>query len=120
MSSHYMDEVDALARHVAVLSGGQIVATGSPSSIGGRDRSEVTIRFRLPEHVSPTELPVTPSPSEGRSIEIRTSDELHVLASIVNWALDRGLTLAGLSVSRMTLEDIYLGLTRSDASEEAE
>ena len=49
MSSHYMDEVEALAQRVAVLSRGRIVAAGSPSSIGGRDRSEVTIRFGFPK-----------------------------------------------------------------------
>jgi ABC-2 type transport system ATP-binding protein len=111
MSSHYMDEVEALAQRVAVLSGGRIVATGSPSSIGGRDTSEVTIRFMLPEGLDPSELPVQPSESTGSVIEIRTRDELQVLARLVNWALEKDVALAGLSVSRVTLEDVYLGLT---------
>jgi len=113
MSSHYMDEVEALAQRVAVLSGGRIVGTGSPSSIGGRDQSQVTIRFAMPEDVSPADLPVAPTRLDARNVEIQTSDELHVLASLVNWALDRDLALAGLSVSRKTLEDIYLGMTHS-------
>jgi ABC-2 type transport system ATP-binding protein len=111
MSSHYMDEVEALAQRVAVLSGGRIVATGSPASIGGRDQSDVTIRFMLPEGLDPSELPVPPSELTGNIIEIRTGDELHVLARLVNWALDNDVALAGLSVSRVTLEDVYLGLT---------
>src|SRR5580658_8824010 len=48
LTTHYMDEVDALADRVAVLFGQQIVANGTPSSIGGRDLGAVTIRFRLP------------------------------------------------------------------------
>jgi ABC-2 type transport system ATP-binding protein len=111
MSSHYMDEVEALAQRVAVLSGGRIVATGSPASIGGRDHSEVTIRFVLPDGLEPSELPVPPSVASGNVIEIRTGDELRVLARLVNWALEKDIALAGLSVSRITLEDVYLGLT---------
>ena len=111
MSSHYMDEVEALAQRVAVLSGGRIVATGSPTSIGGRDQSEVTIRFRLPEGMTPAEMPVTVSALDGELVEIRTRDELHVLARVVNWALEHDVALVGLSVTRVTLEDIYLGLT---------
>jgi ABC-2 type transport system ATP-binding protein len=113
MSSHYMDEVEALADSVAVLSAGRIVATGSPSSIGGRDKSQVTIRFALPGHVSPEELPVSPTRFEDGYIEIKTEDELHDLALVVNWALEKAIELSGLSVTRVTLEDIYLGLTGS-------
>ena len=51
LTTHYMDEVEALADRVAVLFGQEIVASGTPSSIGGRDLGAVTIRFRLPEGV---------------------------------------------------------------------
>ncbi len=49
LTTHYMDEVEALADRVAVLFGQEIVAMGTPSSIGGRDLGAVTIRFMLPE-----------------------------------------------------------------------
>ena len=49
LTTHYMDEVEALADQVAVLFGQEIVANGTPSSIGGRDLGAVTIRFRLPD-----------------------------------------------------------------------
>ena len=53
-----MDEVEALADRVAVLFGQEIVASGTPTSIGGRDLGAVTIRFRLPEGVTVGSLPV--------------------------------------------------------------
>jgi ABC-2 type transport system ATP-binding protein len=112
LSSHYMDEVEALAQSVAVLARGRIVATGSPSSIGGRDRGQVTIRFTLPDDVGPSELPVAPSLLDGSTVEISTDNELVVLARLVNWALEGNRTLPGLSVTRVTLEDVYLDLTR--------
>ena len=117
LSSHYMDEVEALAQSVAVLARGRIVATGSPSSIGGRDRGEVTIRFNLPDDVGPADLPVAPSRFDGKAVEISTNDELVVLARLVNWALEGHRALPGLSVTRVTLEDVYLDLTRPDHDE---
>jgi ABC-2 type transport system ATP-binding protein len=117
LSSHYMDEVEALAQSVSVLAQGRVVATGPPSSIGGRDRGQVTIRFNLPDAVGPGDLPVAPSHVDGSAIEISTNDELAVLAQIVNWALEGHRTLPGLSVTRVTLEDVYLDLTRSTNDE---
>jgi ABC-2 type transport system ATP-binding protein len=117
LSSHYMDEVEALAHNVAVLARGRIVATGPPSSLGGRDQGRVTIRFTLPDDMTPAELPVAPSVLDGSTVEIATDDEVAVLARTLNWALDGGVKLHGLSVTRTTLEDIYLDLTRTEADE---
>jgi ABC-2 type transport system ATP-binding protein len=111
LTSHYMDEVEALASRVAVLSGGEVVASGTPDAIGGRDSGVVTIRFRLPDGVSAPDLPVDVRPGDGGEVEIRTEDELPVLHALTGWALDRGVPLPGLTVRRVTLEDVYLTLT---------
>ena len=63
LTTHYMDEVEALADRVAVLFDQEIVASGTPSSIGGRDLGAVTIRFRLPEGVSVGELRCVAEPA---------------------------------------------------------
>ncbi len=120
LTTHYMDEVEALADRVAVLFGQEVVASGTPESIGGRDVGAVTIRFRLPEGVSAGELPVTAVPREDRYVDIRTEDEVRVLHDLTSWALAGGHQLAGLSVLRVSLEDVYLGLTRTEASADEE
>jgi ABC-2 type transport system ATP-binding protein len=117
LTTHYMDEVDALADRVAVLFNQQIVASGTPSSIGGRDLGSVTIRFRLPEAVSVESLPVPADPLGDGLVEIHTEDQVQVLHDLTGWALAGGHPLQGLSVSRVSLEDIYLGLTQSGGSE---
>ena len=48
LTTHYMDEVEALADRVAVLNNADR-GSGTPTSIGGRDSGTVTIRFALPE-----------------------------------------------------------------------
>ncbi|HLX51455.1 MAG TPA: ABC transporter ATP-binding protein [Streptosporangiaceae bacterium] len=117
LTSHYMDEVEALASRVAVMAGGQIVASGTPDAIGGRDAGVATIRFRLPADVPPESLPVPGQRVNGGEIEIRTEDELAVLHTLTGWALGRKVALSGLTVRRVTLEDIYLSLTRSGDDE---
>lgn len=114
MSSHYMEEVEALAHRAAVLSRGKIAALGMTASLGGRDRSEATIRFSLPAGVAIADLPVAPSRVDGEIVEIRTRDEVSTLHSLTGWAIDHDLAMAGLSVTRETLEDIYLALTKPD------
>jgi ABC-2 type transport system ATP-binding protein len=113
LTTHYMDEVEALADRAAVLFGQEIVASGTPASIGGRDLGAVTIRFRLPEDVALEQLPAAAVPVADGLVEIHTDDELRVLHDLTGWALETGHALAGLSVLRVSLEDVYLGLTRS-------
>jgi ABC-2 type transport system ATP-binding protein len=121
LTTHYMDEVEALADRVAVLAQSVIVASGTPASIGGRDSSEVTIRFTLPDGVAPADLPV-PIPAGGihaGQVELHTVDELRLLHELTGWALREGHILAGLSVLRVTLEDTYLRLTETAPNETA-
>ncbi len=117
LSSHYMDEVEALAKSVAVLRRGSVVASGPPASLGGRDRGQVTIRFTLPAGVAHSDLPVAPTRSNGTSIEIITTDEITVLNQITGWALQRKEALMGLDVTRTTLEDVYIALTHEESHE---
>jgi ABC-2 type transport system ATP-binding protein len=112
LTTHYMDEVEALADRVAVLNNGEIVAAGTPTSIGGRDSGVVTIRFALPEGIAVSDLPVEVQAVDDGLVTIRTEDELRALHTITGWALAKHLVLPGLSVSRVSLEDVYLNLTR--------
>jgi len=114
LTTHYMDEVEALADRVAVLSNARIVASGTPSSLGGRDTGVATIRFGLPSGITLGDLPVPVDSSHEGRVEIRTEDELKVLHALSGWALERGVRLPGLSVARVTLEDVYLALTREE------
>ena len=111
LTTHYMDEAEALADRLAVINGGRIIAEGTPASLGGRDVGDTTIRFRLPPGTLVTELPVPASVAENGAIEIRTDKEIEVLAHLTTWALSNDVDLIGLTVERLTLEDVYLRLT---------
>src|SRR6202030_3429508 len=49
LTTHYMDEAEALSDRIAVLAAGRIVAEGTPGTLGGREAMAATIRFTLPD-----------------------------------------------------------------------
>lgn len=113
LTTHYMDEAQALADRVAVIVAGEIVAVDAPAKLGGRASAPSTIRFALPDQV---ELPVlaaiegAPQRTAGL-VELRTHTSVEVLHVLTGWAIDNGHQLAGLAVSQPSLEDVYLQLT---------
>jgi ABC-2 type transport system ATP-binding protein len=113
LTTHYMEEAEVLADQVAIIASGKIVAHGPPASLGGRDQGAATIRFQLPAGVTPADLPVAVV-GDGPSVELRTDRELEALYGLTRWAIERGIRLTGLTVSRHTLEDVYLQLTGAD------
>jgi ABC-2 type transport system ATP-binding protein len=113
LTTHYMEEAEALADQVAIIASGKIVAHGPPASLGGRDQAAATIRFQLPAGVPPADLPVAVV-GDGPSVELRTDRELEALYELTRWAIEHEVRLTGLTVSRHTLEDVYLQLTGAD------
>ena len=60
-------------------------------------------------------LQVTPSLIDDATVEYHTDDPTALLHTLTGWAVERETLLHGLTVSRPSLEDIYLGLTEGDA-----
>jgi ABC-2 type transport system ATP-binding protein len=114
LTTHYMDEAQALADRVAVISAGQIVAQGTPATIGGRDHAQARIQFTLPPGCAAGDLPLPAVPGDDGTVTVPTAEPTGALHQLTGWALDRGAVLAGLSVDQPSLEDIYLRLTGQD------
>jgi ABC-2 type transport system ATP-binding protein len=111
LTTHYMDEAQELADRVAVISGGKIIETGTPATLGGRDLARARISFVLPGGYSAADLPVQAAAAENGRLVIEADEPTEVLHRLTGWALDHGTTLPGLTVDRPSLEDIYLSLT---------
>ncbi len=114
LTTHYMDEAQALADRVAVIAAGRIVAEGTPESLGGRDRAPTTISFERPDGIEPARLEQivhSPVRGEGAHIEIHSHEPTRALAQLTAWASAHDLELGELEVRRPTLEEIYLELT---------
>jgi ABC-2 type transport system ATP-binding protein len=118
LTTHYMDEAQALADRVAIISGGEIVAMGPPGELGGRADAPTEISFRLPEGVGAGDLPVDGASvaESGGLATLFTTEPVALLATLTGWAVDQGHDLPGLTVARPSLEDVYLRLTDEEAA----
>jgi ABC-2 type transport system ATP-binding protein len=114
LTTHYMDEAQALADRVAIISAGRIVATGTPDDLGGDREARTEISFRLPAGVGSGELPEAVRARariDAGAVSLSADDPVPVLRDLTNWAGDRRVGLPDLQVRRPSLEDIYLDLT---------
>ena len=116
LTTHYMDEAQALADRVAVISDGQIVAEGTPATLGGRDTARARIHFALPKGSTVADLPVDVASADGL-VTVETAQPTQTLSQLTGWALQRGIVLEALTVDRPSLEDVYLRLTDHGAPE---
>jgi ABC-2 type transport system ATP-binding protein len=114
LTTHYMDEAQALADRVAIISAGRIVAAGSPEDVGGDGKGRTEISFRLPAGTRAPDLPFavrTSARIDAGAVSLTADDPVPLLRELTNWAAERGVGLPGLTVGAPTLEDVYLELT---------
>jgi ABC-2 type transport system ATP-binding protein len=97
LTTHYLEEAQALADRVAIVKDGRIVAEGPPAELRPGGSS-----YRV-SYVS-----------QGRRVELQTDDPTELLHRLTRDALQSGERLEGLEVARPTLEEIYLELTAED------
>jgi len=109
LTTHYMEEAERLADRIVVMARGEVVAEGTPATLGGRDRAAAVVTFSLPGGMPAP--PVGEVDERGRVL-LRTHHIPADLEALAQWALAHDLPLADLAVRPPTLEDVYLELTR--------
>jgi ABC-2 type transport system ATP-binding protein len=110
LTTHYMDEAQYLADRVAVIVAGRIVAAGPPSTLGDRELARARVRYRVPPGATPPDALAGPAGPDGFT-EFAPADVTRALHELTGWAIDHGVSLDGLEVTRQSLEDVYLALT---------
>ena len=109
LTTHYLDEAQALADRVAIMVRGEIVAEDTPAGLVAAD-ADAVIRFRAPKGTAlPEDLGLRDA-GEGLT-EARTDNPTRELHALTSWALAEGIELEDLTVSRLSLEDVFLRLT---------
>jgi ABC-2 type transport system ATP-binding protein len=118
LTTHYMEEAQRLADRVAVIRSGRIVAEGAPETLAGRELRTALVTFRRPHDV-PDDLPLPAGvgweQSNGR-ISFRTATPTRDLRPLIEWAYRHDHELEGLTITRPSLEDVYLELTDGEES----
>ena len=118
LTTHYLDEAQHLADRVIVLSGGLIVAEGAPDEIGAGDLP-TAVSFRIDDPSLLPRMETEPTWEEGTAT-YQTGQPTALLYQLTGWASERGEELEGLTVSRPSLEDVYLDIVDEDKTEEGE
>jgi ABC-2 type transport system ATP-binding protein len=115
LTTHYMEEAQRLADRVVVISGGRVIAEGTPDTLGRSGADAALVTFKVPAGYDAGELPLTGVERNGDTLTFRTKTPTADLAPLLSWAAVRGVELDGLAVTQPTLEDVYLQLTQETA-----
>jgi ABC-2 type transport system ATP-binding protein len=118
LTTHYMDEAEQLADRVAIIADGRIIAEGSPQALMGGGRlpgagAVTTVAFGLPAGVNVASLPAELETTQMDGVfHLETGDPTRALFLLTRWATENNLELRELTVTRPSLEDVYLALVR--------
>ncbi len=109
LTTHYMDEAQHLADRVAVIVRGELVAEGTPGSLT-EAAGDTVIRFGFAAGAQLDSFPLPDADISSTAITVTSASPTRALHDITGWALQWGIELIDLSVSRPSLEDVYLDL----------
>jgi ABC-2 type transport system ATP-binding protein len=124
ISSHYLEEIDALADRVAIINRGKIIAEGTTNELKnkvGGDR--ITIRIREfaereeAEHAKkilqqlPIVQSITINAAQGNSVNLFVTPDTNAISDIQNMLMAVDINIFSLSQSRPSLDDVFLEAT---------
>jgi ABC-2 type transport system ATP-binding protein len=124
LTSHYLEEVDALADRVAIMDRGLIIAEGTPEQLKKQVGGE-RVALRLQEF---TPLPmaeaardalqtlpyvqnVVINATQGNTLNLVVQGSGRVVLELEHFLTERGFGVFGMAQSRPSLDDVFLTLT---------
>jgi ABC-2 type transport system ATP-binding protein len=114
LTTHFMDEAQALAHRLAIIAEGRIVEIGTADELIGARTHATRIRFRVDDDAAPPGG--LGARREGSTWKLETEEPTRTLNELTGWALGEGVELLDLEVRRRSLEDVYLELTAEATS----
>lgn len=124
ITSHYLEEIDALADRVAIIDRGVVIAAGTPTELKdqiGGDRITLRIREFAPlEEAEKAKAmlqdmafvqDVMINPAQGNSLNLVVTPQSDALLTIQQALKEAGLSTFGVAQARPSLDDVYLSAT---------
>jgi ABC-2 type transport system ATP-binding protein len=120
LTTHALDEAEALADTVTILDHGRVVATGTPAELTQQAATAPELRFDADPGLDTAEL--TRSLPEGvKAREDRPGHYIvgpqvdpEVVAAVATWCASVGVLADNLTTSSRSLEDIFLEVTAAE------
>jgi ABC-2 type transport system ATP-binding protein len=120
LSSHYLDEIEAMADRVIILSAGLVVADGTPLQLLARAAGSSTLWLEItgangfdPARLMPQ---ATFEGRDGSLLRYRTANPTAAIVGLADSLRSSGAQLADLRLKRPSLEDVYLQLIQGGRS----
>ncbi|WP_231114634.1 ABC transporter ATP-binding protein [Lentzea aerocolonigenes] len=117
LTTHLMDEAEALADNVVIIDQGRVVAQGSPAELTANRADDQQLRFRarpgldtsLLSAALPEKLKVREA-TRGQYVVEGLIDP-QVVSTVTSWCAQQGVLAEELTVAKRSLEDVFLELT---------
>lgn len=117
LTTHYLEEAEALADRLAIMHRGRIVTAGTTAEVTAARPAR--IRFELPHGIPAARLPLgLRAAADGPRIEIRTHRLQESLSELLRWAAESDVPLLGLDARSASLEEAFLDIAKSAAQTE--
>jgi ABC-2 type transport system ATP-binding protein len=112
LTTHYLEEADALADRIAVINHGRIIAEGTPAEIKSQTSGK---RIRCITSLNIASVLQIPGVTTAR--RDREATEIHAAEAetVVRLLLARDPTLSGLEIATAGLEEAFLALTQDNS-----
>jgi len=111
MTTHYLEEADALCDRVLVIDHGRIAAEGSPEELKrGVSGDAIELHFAEGETASAA-ASLAEAALDGAAVRLTVPSAVDALPPLLRALDDAGLAPAGVEVHRPTLDDVFLSLT---------
>ncbi|QMU76776.1 ABC transporter ATP-binding protein [Streptacidiphilus sp. PB12-B1b] len=121
LTTHYLEEAEALADRLAIMRQGRIVALGTPAEVTGARPARIT--FDLPPDRHPGDLPPLPQIGvlrhelrDGRMV-LHTDRLQHTLTALLRWAEQARFPLDRLDARTASLEEAFLAIAGDTADD---
>jgi ABC-2 type transport system ATP-binding protein len=115
ITTHYMDEAQALCDRIAIMDTGQIIALDTAAGLIARLGAQATIDCHLDGTVTPEAIRALPHVTGIRQSHERfviySSAMQSTLVGLLEYATQQGRALTDLQVGTPTLEDVFLAMT---------
>ncbi|MBC7092437.1 ABC transporter ATP-binding protein [Candidatus Bipolaricaulota bacterium] len=115
LTTHYMEEAEALSDHVCIMDHGRVIAQGSPRELAASLGQDTIIEFDA--------LDLSPSAREGLGacgaqvqadgnlVTLKSADLVATMERLLSWSREHQMPLRNMSVRQPNLEDVFLSLT---------
>jgi ABC-2 type transport system ATP-binding protein len=118
LTTHDVDEAERLCERVAIMDGGEIIATGEPRALAAESASMQSVSFSTKPPIDIERLTairgIADVACDGGRITFRTADARGTLHHLTALLEENGVELVELHVHRATLEDVFLRLTGAE------